>query len=75
MYGPITNEKNKNLKDMSFREVAYLVPILVFIVWIGVAPKPFLNKMHASVAHLLEQVNVEKTIAKTMDYGTDHTHN
>ncbi|MFZ1987350.1 MAG: NADH-quinone oxidoreductase subunit M [Desulfatitalea sp.] len=75
MYGPITNEKNKTLKDMSFREIAYLVPILVFIVWIGVAPKPFLNKMHASVAHLIEQVNVEKTIAKTMDYGTDHTHN
>jgi NADH-quinone oxidoreductase subunit M len=75
MYGPITKEENKGLKDMSFREIAYLVPILVFIVWIGVAPKTFLNKMHASVAHLIEQVNVDKTIAKTMDYGTDHTHN
>jgi NADH-quinone oxidoreductase subunit M len=79
MYGPITKEENKHLKDMSFREIAYLVPILVFIVWIGVAPKPFLNKMHSSVAHLIEQVNTDHNIdhqlAKTMDYGTSHTDN
>ncbi len=75
MYGPITNEENRHLKDMTVREIAYLVPILVFIVWIGVAPKTFLNKMHTTVAHLIEQVNADKTLAKTTDYATDHTNN
>ncbi len=80
MYGAITKEENRLLKDMNFREYAYLVPILIFIVWIGVAPKPFLDKMNTSVVHLIEQVNVDKVnvdqkLAKTMDYGTIDTHN
>lgn len=57
MYGNITKEENKNLKDMNRREYAYLLPIILFIVWIGVAPKPFLDKMDASVVHLLQVVN------------------
>jgi NADH-quinone oxidoreductase subunit M len=57
MYGNITKEENKNLKDMNKREYAYLLPIILFIVWIGVAPKPFLDKMDASVVHLLQVVN------------------
>jgi NADH-quinone oxidoreductase subunit M len=60
MYGAITKEENLGLKDMTGREYAYLVPIIVFIVWIGVAPKPFLDKMDASVQHLLEVVNYQQ---------------
>jgi NADH-quinone oxidoreductase subunit M len=59
MYGDITKDENKELKDMTTREYAYLVPILVFIVWIGVYPKPFLDKMDASVDHLLQVVNYQ----------------
>lgn len=54
--GEITKEENRFLKDMNFREYAYLLPIFVFIVWIGICPKPFLDKMDASVTHLIEQV-------------------
>jgi NADH-quinone oxidoreductase subunit M len=57
MYGEITKEENRHLKDMTGREYAYLVPIVVFIVWIGVYPKPFLDKMDASVQHLLQVVS------------------
>ncbi|MFZ5572942.1 MAG: NADH-quinone oxidoreductase subunit M [Thermodesulfobacteriota bacterium] len=56
MYGEITKEENKHLKDMTGREYAYLIPIIIFIVWIGVYPKPFLDKMDASVQHLLQVV-------------------
>jgi NADH-quinone oxidoreductase subunit M len=38
------------------REIVTLAPLLVFVFWIGLAPKPFMNVMHASVAHLLDQV-------------------
>lgn len=62
MYGSITKEENKNLRDMTAREYAYLVPIIVFIVWIGVYPKPFLDKMDVSVQHLLEVMSQQRTV-------------
>jgi NADH-quinone oxidoreductase subunit M len=61
MYGPITKEENKGLKDMTGREYAYLLPIIVFIVWIGVYPMPFLDKMDASVQHLVQVVHNQGT--------------
>lgn len=63
MYGEITKQENKTLPDMTKREYMYLVPIIVFIVWIGVYPKPFLDKMDVSVQHLLEIVN-KQALAK-----------
>jgi len=60
MYGEITKEENKKLKDMNGREYAYILPIMLFIVWIGVNPKPFLDKTTASVEHLLKKVNYQK---------------
>ncbi|MCR4310216.1 MAG: NADH-quinone oxidoreductase subunit M, partial [Deltaproteobacteria bacterium] len=49
MYGKITNEENLRLADMNGREVAYMLPLLLFILWIGVYPQPFLRRMDASV--------------------------
>lgn len=63
MFGEITKEENKHLKDLNGRELAYMLPILLFIFWIGVYPKPFLDKMHASVEHLIEQVKYHKSIS------------
>jgi NADH-quinone oxidoreductase subunit M len=60
MYGEITHNENKLLKDMTRREYAYLLPIVFFIVWIGLFPKPFLDKMTTSVEHLLQKVNDQK---------------
>lgn len=63
VYGEITKEENKNLKDMNFRELSYMLPIFVFIFWIGLYPKPFLDTMHSSVGHLIEHVNQSRTIS------------
>ncbi len=60
--GEITNDKNRHLSDMNFREYAYMIPILVFIIWIGIYPKPFLDKMQVSVEHLIEQMKYTKDI-------------
>ena len=53
MTGPVTNEANKNLKDMSAREIVLMVALVVFIVWIGVYPKTFLDPIQASVMNLV----------------------
>ena len=54
-FGPLNNEKNKNLKDLSLREMIVLLPFIVFVFWIGIYPKTYLNKMHTSVKHYVEQ--------------------
>jgi NADH-quinone oxidoreductase subunit M len=56
MNGPITNDANKNLRDLSPREIALLVALIVFIVWIGVYPRAFLDPIQASVMSLLTVV-------------------
>jgi NADH-quinone oxidoreductase subunit M len=43
-FGVVTKEENRALKDLNVREVAVLVPIIVFIVWIGFFPSTFLDK-------------------------------
>jgi NADH-quinone oxidoreductase subunit M len=60
MFGEITNPKNKNLKDLSAREVAVLLPILLFVVWIGVYPNTFLKPMEPAVKKFIEQVEKKK---------------
>ena len=62
MYGEITHEENRHLSDLSGREIALLVPVVLLIVWIGIYPRPFLRPMEASTAHLLEQIQVQKTM-------------
>jgi NADH-quinone oxidoreductase subunit M len=59
MFGPVTEDANRRLPDLTPREVAVLVPILVLIVWIGIYPQPFLRTTEASVKQLLAQVHMK----------------
>lgn len=51
--GPVDKEDNRNLKDIGWREILTLAPILVFIFWIGIYPKPFFDLMAPSVDKLV----------------------
>jgi NADH-quinone oxidoreductase subunit M len=53
LFGPLDKPENRALKDLSAREVATLVPLVVLIVWIGVYPQTFLRKMDRSVEAFL----------------------
>ena len=63
MFGELKNPKNQNLKDLSLREVVIMVPLLVFVFWIGVAPNVFFEKMNPSLERLIEQVKGKQQVA------------
>ncbi|MEP7234261.1 MAG: NADH-quinone oxidoreductase subunit M [Ignavibacteriota bacterium] len=43
MMGPITHEKNRRLTDLSKREIAALIPLVIFMIWIGIQPMNFMK--------------------------------
>jgi NADH-quinone oxidoreductase subunit M len=55
-FGKVTNPENEKLSDLSVREWAVLVPVVIFIVWIGFAPGTFLNKSAATSRQLIHQI-------------------
>ena len=66
-FGKLTNPKNKRLKDLSWRELGLIAPLLVLMVYMGVFPKPFLNRSQPAVKAIQERVMGQAggTIEKT----------
>ena len=65
MQGPVketvVNGHTVHLTDITPREVAILVPIVVLILWIGIYPKPFLDRTAASLNQASERVAAANT--------------
>jgi NADH-quinone oxidoreductase subunit M len=55
-FGEISNEKNKLLPDLSGREWAYMLPLVIMSLWIGMYPAPFLRYIEKPVNALVKQV-------------------
>jgi NADH-quinone oxidoreductase subunit M len=55
-FGSVDNPKNEKLSDMNGREWAYMVPLLVLSLWIGVYPKTFLDYIIRPVSAVVQQV-------------------
>jgi len=56
-----------NLKDLSPRECAVFVPLLIMIFWVGLYPKPFLRTMDTSIAYFLLKVEAKEATAGVYD--------
>ncbi|MFS8113062.1 NADH-quinone oxidoreductase subunit M [Rhizobium jaguaris] len=57
--GPPTVGFQFKVRDVNAREMAAILPLAVFVLWIGIYPKPFLNIIDVSVQHLLAQVHAK----------------
>jgi NADH-quinone oxidoreductase subunit M len=53
LFGPLTKDENRGLADLSFREVAALVPLCVLMLWIGLVPAQFLKPSEHALASTL----------------------
>ncbi len=56
MFLEVKNPENEKLTDMTGRELATIIPLIVFVFWIGFYPKPFTETFDASVENLVHQV-------------------
>jgi NADH-quinone oxidoreductase subunit M len=56
VFGEVKNPKLNSVKDMNAREIFVMVPIFIFIVWIGIYPSTFLKVSEKSVNKVIEQV-------------------
>ncbi len=56
IWGKITHKENENLKDLTGLEKAVLIPLVVLIFWIGLAPNAMFKRMEPAVANILHIV-------------------
>lgn len=57
IFGKPVKPENQGLQDLSTREIAFMLPILLFIVWIGVYPNTFLKMSDHTAAKIVLQYN------------------
>jgi NADH-quinone oxidoreductase subunit M len=56
--GPVSREENRNLPDLSWREIVTLLPLIGLIFWIGLYPRPFFTLMAPAVDKLVASLQV-----------------
>src|SRR5581483_466329 len=64
MFGALDKPENQHIADMNRREIAYMVPLVVFMFWIGLYPKPFIRMMEPAVANIVQRVSPGMNQAK-----------
>ncbi|HEV2171721.1 MAG TPA: NADH-quinone oxidoreductase subunit M [Candidatus Binatus sp.] len=67
MFGPITKAVNETISDLTGREIAVMVPVLALMLFLGLFPRPLIDRMQPSVTAMLARANV--TVETRRDAG------
>jgi NADH-quinone oxidoreductase subunit M len=67
MFGPLSNPRNRELKDLSWRERVVFLPVLLMAFWLGLHPSTFLSDIDPAVTRT---VAAFKTKYTAVDEGT-----
>ncbi len=66
-------EKNRGLRDLSWRERAVFAPLIVWAFWIGLNPQPYFRVLDRSVAQIVERVRpgyyAERNLPNPLEQG------
>jgi NADH-quinone oxidoreductase subunit M len=54
VFGPVVHDENRHLVDLSRRELAVIVPVIVLCFVMGLYPAPFMSRIEPSVDHILK---------------------
>lgn len=66
-FGPLTNPKNKGLKDLNVRESVALAPLIALIFVIGLFPSLFLERSRDAVGVVIERYTEGRKAFQDMD--------
>ena len=69
-WGPLDNPANKNLLDVNRRELITLLPLVVLMVWIGIAPKVFFDIIEEPVNYVVRKVDPQYFNRQPVSYPT-----
>ncbi len=70
MYGTNDNPLNHNLKDLKLSEYIMTVPLIIFIVWIGIYPHTFLKVSDLSAKQTVNKIDMIKFNRQTYELPT-----
>jgi NADH-quinone oxidoreductase subunit M len=62
--GPLDKSENFDLKDINWREIATLAPLLIVIFWIGLYPHPFFTIIGPSADKLVHIIEAAAALPK-----------
>lgn len=65
--GPV-NPKVEGLRDLGFREIAIMVPLVVLIIGLGIYPKPAMDRIQPAVESILDRIEAT-TDYEVPDFG------
>ena len=54
LFNPLDKPENARLADLTRRELAVLIPLVAAIIWIGVYPKPILQRLEPTAQHFVD---------------------
>ncbi len=57
IWGGVNNPDHSTLGDLRLREILVLIPLLLFVFWIGLGPQPFLDYMNPALSELLQRLD------------------
>lgn len=57
LFGETTNPENARLRDLNTRELGLILPLMLLMLFMGVYPRPFLDRSKAAVETIRARVN------------------
>jgi NADH-quinone oxidoreductase subunit M len=65
LFNALDKPVNAHVPDLNWREIGLMVPLLVAILWLGIYPKPVLDRMQGSVERVVQQVEQGASVTRT----------
>ena len=62
MFGPLSNPRNRSLRDLTVRECAYFAPMIVMALWLGIYPNTFLSDIDPAVQKTVAAMTTKRLV-------------
>jgi NADH-quinone oxidoreductase subunit M len=72
-FNELDKPENREVRDVSGREIAILAPLCALMIWIGWNPTPFLERMEPSVRAVIERVETASVAAPVSSEVADRS--